>query len=86
VQTAAVRVRIRHESDRWRFDNIIANANKTALETTIGELNALHPKNLQSAESTRHPAGRGAPRCASSSRATTGARRCISANRSAPRP
>lgn len=44
VQTNSVRVRIRHESDRWRFDNIIANANKTALETTIGELNALHPK------------------------------------------
>ncbi len=44
VQSAGVRVRIRRETDRWRFDNIIANANKTALEVAIGGLNALHPK------------------------------------------
>ena len=44
VQTPGVRVRIRHEADRWLFDTIIARANKTALEVTIGELNQLHPK------------------------------------------
>ncbi len=46
VQTSGVRVRIRREAERWRFDTIIANANKTLLETTITGLNSLHPKSF----------------------------------------
>ena len=44
---AGVRVRIRRDAARWSFEApISARASKTALEVTIGELNALHPKSL----------------------------------------
>lgn len=52
VQTPNVRLRIRRETgNRWLFDTIINNApaSRTAIETTVGRLNALRVKSFNPA-------------------------------------
>ncbi|MBL9199615.1 MAG: DUF4340 domain-containing protein [Opitutaceae bacterium] len=45
--SAGVRVRIRRDGTRWRFETpLVAAANRLAVETTIGELNALRAKSF----------------------------------------
>jgi hypothetical protein len=54
---ASVPVRIRFDGQRWNFETPInARANKTAVELTINELNALHPKSFPSPSSAPTPA------------------------------